>query len=169
MVQLGNIHFGKSETAKPPVVDSGEAFLIWDFLVSRYDNIQLTQLFQNFAHDVELKMILKAGLTRLEKQSNKVEDEMNIVQIPLPNRPPKTLNTDAGSDVWSDEFIFKLVFTEMQSFLDQHVRTIRSMITNDDLREMFIKFLQDEIDNFDNLCKFGKLKGWFSNPPLMKH
>jgi len=91
MVQLGNIHFGKSETAKPPVVDSGEAFLMWDFLISRYDNIQLTQLFQNFAHDVDLKMVLKAGLTRLEKQSNKVEDEMNIVQIPLPNRPPKTL------------------------------------------------------------------------------
>lgn len=39
----------------------------------------------------------------------------------------------------------------------------------DELREMFIEFLQDEIDNFDNLCKFGKLKGWFSTPPMMKH
>lgn len=167
MVQIGNIHIGKAETALPPSVDSGEAFLMWDYLVSRYDNIQITQLFQNFAHDPDLKMLLKAGLTRLENQVNQVEQEMDKVKIPLPSRPPKTVSTDAGSGVWSDEFLFKIVFTEMQSFLDQHTRTIRSMVTNDSLRMLFIKFINEELDFFNDICKYGKLKGWFSNPPML--
>lgn len=166
MVEISGLHIGVNQ--KAIVIDAGEAFLMWDYLVSRYDNIQLTQIFQNYAHDVDLKIILKTGLARLEKQVNQVENEMNKVQIPLPNRPPKTLNTEQGSEVWNDEFIFKIVITEMQSFLDQHIRTIRSMVTNDHLRKLYTKFLHDELNFFDDLCKYGKMKGWFSNPPLIK-
>lgn len=168
MVQIGNFHIGQAETVKPPEVDSGEAFLMWDFLISRYSNIQLTQLLQNYAHDPDLKLLLNSGLTMIEHQVNKVEIELNRVQIPLPNRPPKTVSTNVGSEVWSDQFIFGQIFTDIQSFLDQHIRIVRSIFTNDTLRKMFISFLNQEIDVFDNLCKYGKLKGWLSNPPMLK-
>lgn len=51
MVQIGNFHVGRAETVQEPRIHSGEAFLMWDYLVSRYDFIQMIQLFQNFAHD----------------------------------------------------------------------------------------------------------------------
>lgn len=168
MVQIGNLHIGQAETIKPPEVDSGEAFLMWDYLVSRYGNIQLTQLLQNYAHDPDLKLLLKSGLTLMENQVNKVETELNRVQIPLPNRPPKTVSTDIGSEVWSDQFIFSLIFTDIQGFLEQHIRVIRSITTNDTLRKMFISFLYQEIDVFDELCKYSKLKGWLASPPMLK-
>lgn len=37
MVQIGNYHFGRAETASKPNMDTGEVFLLWDMLVSRYD------------------------------------------------------------------------------------------------------------------------------------
>lgn len=168
MVQIGNFHIGEAQTAIPPMVNSGEAFLLWDYLTSRYDNIRLTQLLQNYAQDPEFGLMLKSGLSMLEKQINEVEKEMNKLQLTLPNRPPKSISTDVGSEIWTDELMFKQVFTDIQSFLDQHTRTIRSITTNDPLRQMFIKFLTQELDVFDTLCKYGKLKGWISNPPMFK-
>lgn len=66
MVQLGNFHIRRGETAKTPSLDSGEAFLLWDHLVSRYDIIEMTQIFQNFVHDPEFALVLKKGLTELK-------------------------------------------------------------------------------------------------------
>jgi len=167
MVQLGNIHIGRGETAKPPILDSGEAFLLWDHLVARYDIIESTQIFHNFVHDPELALILTKGLSEtLEKQVNILEKEMNTFQLPLPHRPPKSVRITANTTVLDDRFIFKQIFTGVQSFLDSHIRTLRSIITNDQLRQMFIKFLKEELGIFDNLCKYGKIKGWLYTPPM---
>lgn len=167
MVQFGNFHIGRAETAKPPALDTGETFLLWDQLVSRYDIIELTQVFQNFAHDPDFKYILKKGLEEnLEKQVNELEKEMNTFKIPLPNRPPKSVHVAANSGIMDDEMMFRQVFSGVQNFLENHVRTIRSIITNDPLRHMFVRFTKEELDLYENLCKFGKLKGWLQIPPI---
>lgn len=166
-VQLGNFHFGRAETAKQPVLDSGEAFLLWDQLVSRYDIIQISQIFQNFAHDHDFKYFIKTGVQgALEKQVNLLEKEMNTYQVPLPERPPKSVNIPANSGIMADDMMFKQMFTGVQSFLDNHIRTIRSITTNDPLRHMFVNFAKEELDIFEDLCRYGKMKGWLQTPPI---
>lgn len=61
MVQVGNFHIGKAETTQRPSLDSGEAFLLWDMLVSRYDIIENTQIYQNFGHDPDLNYYCKGA------------------------------------------------------------------------------------------------------------
>ena len=170
MVQLGNFHFGRAETAKPPALDSGEEFLLWDQLISRYDIIEQTQIYQNFAHDPDFKYLLKKGLEEtLERQVDELEKEMNTFQLPLPNRPPKSVRVTANSGIMDDQMMFRQVFTGIQNFLESHIRTIRAITTNDPLRHTFIIFAKEELDLFENLCKFGKLKGWLLVPPIRTH
>lgn len=166
MVQVGNYHIGKAETATLPSLDIGEAFLLWDMLVSRYDIIEATQIYQNFVHDQDFKSLLQRGLNKtLEKEVNIMEKELNRYKIPLPGRPPKSIKTSANTGILEDHFMFKQIFTGMQAFLDSHVRTIKSVTTNDPLRDMFISFAKEEFDIFSAICKYGKYKGWLEIPP----
>ncbi|MGQ9823572.1 MAG: DUF3231 family protein [Desulfotomaculales bacterium] len=168
MVQIGNFHLGKAETAKAPLLDTAEAFLLWDHLLSRYDAIEKTQIYQNFAHDPDLKLLLAKGLSAtLEKQVNSLEAEMNTFGLPMPSRPPKSVRIETNSGVFEDRFIFKEVFTGIQNFLDNHIRTIRSFVTNDQLRKTFIDFAKEELELYDKFVKYGKLKGWLQTPPLL--
>jgi len=169
MVQIGNFHLGAAQTAKPPVLSSGEAYMLWDMLISRYDAVMLNQIFQNVAHDPEFRILLTEGLGDiLEKQVNKLEKELNMYKIALPLRPPKSVNFEAQSGIFRDEFLFRRIFTSIQNFLDNHVRTIRTMVFNDPLRQMFIQYTLDEVDVFNKLCKFGKMKGWLTTPPMSR-
>ncbi len=166
MVQVGNFHIGRAETAQSPSLDSGEAFLLWDMLVSRYDIIENTQIYQNFGHDQDFKLLLQRGLNKtLEKEVNIMEKELNRYRIPLPNRPPKSVKIPANTGILEDQFMFKQIFTGIQAFLDNHVRTVRSVTTNDALRDMFIRFAKEELDLFNDICKYGKSKGWLEIPP----
>ncbi|MBS3900577.1 MAG: hypothetical protein KGZ54_00955 [Dethiobacter sp.] len=99
-----NIKGGRKES-----LDIVGASLLWEFLKLRYDNIELTQQFLNFIHDAEFKVLVSKGLAEtLEKQVNRFERELNEFKIQLPIRPPKSVNTDAGSelldDIFSDRF-----------------------------------------------------------------
>jgi hypothetical protein len=167
MVQIGNYHIGKAETAEKPKMDAGEAFLLWDMLLTRYDIITKTQIYQNFAHDPDLKGVLAKGLTEiLERQAEILEREMNTFQLPLPGRPPKSVKLPSHSEVIDDEFIFRDVFFGIQGFLGYHARAIRSITTNDKFRKTMLDMAIEELRLFHNLVKFGKLKGWLKVPPM---
>lgn len=166
MVQVGDIHVGRAETAERPTAHVGEVFILWDALVTRYDQIHLTQLLENFVHDKEFKAIILRGLTRiLEKQVNKLEGYMNTLQIPLPSRPPKSVRIPATEGVFDDEFIFRQIFCGIQATMFQHTRYVAELVTTDPLRNMFISFLKKELDVFNKLILYGKLKGWLQIPP----
>ena len=167
MVQIGNFHVGAADTVKPPVLSLGEAYILWDMLTSRYDAIMITQSYQNLAHDPEFRIILTQGLGQtLEKQANKLEQELDRYKIQLPPRPPKSVNYEAQAGVFRDDFLFRRVFTSIQDFLDHHIWAIRVTVVNDPLRQMFIQFALDEVEVFNDLCKYGKLKGWLVIPPM---
>lgn len=92
---------------------------------------------------------------------------MNLYRLALPQRPPKSVQLVEDSEVITDQYVFKRLFSGKQSFLDNHIRIIRIIIYNDPLREIFYTFLKQEIELFDALCRYGKLKGWFDVPPYM--
>ena len=111
MVQIDNFHIGKAETAVKPEIGILEAGLLWDFLVARYNCVEKTQLYISQTHDKEFKKILSYGLKySLEDQVNKVEDQMNKYKIPLPERPPKSVNTENSTVIYKDRYIFQEVF-----------------------------------------------------------
>ncbi|MCF8010753.1 MAG: DUF3231 family protein [Clostridiales bacterium] len=166
MVQIGRYHIGKAETAKEPELNAGEAYLLWDQLISRYDILEKNQLYQNFAHDPDFIFLLQQGIKILEKQVDILEEEMNTFKINLPERPPKSVRVNVNSGILGDSFMFKDIFTGIQHFLDSHTRFIRSTTTNDPLRKTLINFLKEELDLYDAIVKYGKTKGWIQVPPM---
>ncbi|MEL7564047.1 MAG: DUF3231 family protein [Dehalobacterium sp.] len=150
-------------------LDAGEAFHLFDHLTSRYDNIDKTQLYQNFAHDIDLKVILLIGLQRtLEKQVIMLEKELNKFGIALPSQPPKSVNTTEGKDMYEDRKMFRDVFTGMQYMIELHATALRQSTTNDRLRGIYIKLLNDELSALDTWIKYGKIKGWLRPVPMYK-
>jgi len=168
MVQIGDFHIGKAETSSPPALSITEASLLWDFTAARYKCIEETQIYHNFAHDKDLQELIKYGLENvLETQVNKLEQQLNQFNVPLPERPPKSFKTlERSNKFFSDKFIFQQIFEGCQSYIDYLALVSRCMITNDSLRSIFLGFLYDEASLFDKLCKFGKLKGWIIPSPL---
>jgi hypothetical protein len=151
------------------VLDAGEAFHLFDHLTARYDNIEKTQLYENFAHDIDLKAVLLFGLQRtLEKQANILEKELNKFGIALPLQPPKSVNTTEGKDMYEDSKIFRDTFTGMQLMLDLHGTAIRQCTTNDRLRKIYIKLLDNELSSLNAWIKYGKVKGWLRPVPMYK-
>lgn len=166
-MQIKDWHIGLAQSAKSPEIGSGEAYLLWDNLVARYDIIHTSQIYLNAVHDAEFKMIIKKGLMDiLENQVNILEKEMDKYHLPLPDRPPKSVRFTLEDNIINDEYIFGKLFIGIQAFVDNLIRTVKTMVYNDDLRATFIEFLKDELAAYNNICKYGKMKGWLRTPPL---
>lgn len=167
MVQLGNFHIGAAETSKEPALSAGEAHLLWSHLVSRYDCVEKTQIYEHLAHDQEFKMMIAKELKgSLEKQIIEIEKIMDKYKLPLPCRPPKSVNIDSSSQILNDRFIFRDILSGCENYLETNLHAIRTFITSDPLRKMFNGYLIRELEVYDDLCKYGKVKGWFEIPPL---
>ncbi|MBU7006510.1 DUF3231 family protein [Phosphitispora fastidiosa] len=168
MVQIGNIHFGKAQTAVEPTISIMEAGMLWDLTTARYKCLEETRIYHSFAHDEELKAMLAYGIRFLEDQVNVLEKQMSLYRIPMPYQPPKSVNRAENDMVFNDSFIFAQVFDGCQIFIDQIARVSRCILTNDPLRHIMVDFLTSELSLFDKLVKFAKVKGWLQVTPVFK-
>jgi hypothetical protein len=154
----------KSVPQQQQAIHAGEAYEIWQHLVMRYDTQELAIVFHNFVNDMDFKTLLSWGLSVLDKEVSTLETEMNRLGIPLPKRPPKSINTPANSEIFRDETMFRSIYMMVQLFLYQLQRTGMIML-EPRLRDMFIQMQKTEIDLYAKLVKYGKLKGWLHTPP----
>lgn len=151
-------------------LDLGEVFHLWDHLCARYDALEVTQIYENYAHDRDLVIILRSGIRNtLEKQINILEKEMDHFGLPLPERPPKSVQTvQNNTEIFEDLVIYRQVFTGLQFMFDIHSIALKQNSTNDRLRKIYLEFLKEEVNVFDKLVKYGKLKGWLRPVPMYR-
>ncbi|SFR07208.1 DUF3231 family protein [Desulfoscipio geothermicus] len=154
--------FCKNTKEKP---HCGEVFCLWQHLAQRYDTLEITQIFQNFAHDNDFKAILTMGLKILNNEIELIEKQMNYFDISVPPRPPKSANTPTNTEILRDEIMFRIIYWGIQNFVIQQTKSILAVEKNH-LKSMFIKMLETEINLYDKLTSFGKSKGWLYVPPM---
>ncbi|MFZ5945355.1 MAG: DUF3231 family protein [Bacillota bacterium] len=171
MVQIGDFHIGKAETAKQPTLSIQEASYLWDFLVGRYKCLEETNIYLNLAKDKEFIAMINVGIYAvLKKQTEKIEKEMEKYRIPLPQKQSVSYKHLLQSEIEiNDEFMFRQIFEGCQNYIDYLARICRSLVLNDSLRNVFIEFLNSELFFFDKMCMYGKSKGWLEAPPIFKH
>lgn len=148
-------------------LDTGEVYHLWDHLTSRYDSLEISQVFLSLAQDGDLLVLLNQGVNMtLNKQIKVLEKEMNHFALPLPEKPPNSIKTTQDKDIIDDKLIFRRVFTGMQYMFELHAVSLKQNITNDRLRKIYITFLQEELSLYDKFIKYGKMKGWIRHVPI---
>jgi spore coat protein CotF len=148
-------------------VDAGEAFHLIDHLITRYDAVNITQIYHHQAHDSDFKYILEKGLQlTLETQINSLEEEINYFGLPQPARPPKSVKSKIDCEELEDEIMFRELFASLSHMLNLHANGFKQNATNDRIRKLYIDFLDEEVKMFSNLAKYGKTKGWSRPIPM---
>lgn len=159
---------GNRQISYATVYHSGEIFELWQHLVMRYDIRELTDIFQNFAKDVDLKLLLTMGLSVINAEIEILEKQMDSIGVPLPPRPPKSINTPGNTEVLRDELMFRTIYKGIQDFLSEHLRSL--LVTQDPkLTDIYLQQLKKELSYFTNLTDYGRLKGWLFIPPSYTH
>jgi hypothetical protein len=142
-----------------------EANNIWDHLVERYDQWQLTQYFLSITHDNDFKAVLQRGSATLESQMKTLEKQCEKFEIPLPDRPPKTQKAVVDPDAMEDRFFYRNILTGIQGSIGLHVRAAIETVRNDELRKLFMDYLKEELSTYKYYFKYGKIKGWIKIVP----
>ncbi len=145
-----------------------ESFNIWDMLRARYISIETYQLNINFAHDRDFLLLLRNHLKSFQKQAEELEKLSKKHKVKVTSRPPEYIKFSATVDSITDKRIYRRVFFDLIAELYTLNRSVRSSIINDQLRKTFIKFLLSHLDNYEELYKYGKLKGWAEIEPAYK-
>ncbi|MDW7683832.1 MAG: DUF3231 family protein [Bacillota bacterium] len=143
-----------------------EAFHILDHINLRYEQIELAQLFLNFAHDTEFKAILQHGLYLMNKQVSHLEQLALKYHIMLPNRPAPPVMVPIDPETIKDKFMYNNLLGWVLNALDTHVRAAIETIRNDSLRNLWRDLFTDELEYYDKYLKYGKMKGWTRIVPI---
>lgn len=147
-------------------LSTSEAFHIWEHINLRYEQIELINLFVNFAHDTEFKVILQHGLYIFNKQASHLEQLALKLNVPLSNRPTQPETTPIDPETIKDKFMYRNILSSELTSLDFHVRAIIETIRNDSLRKLWSELLNTELEYYDKYLKYGKLKGWIRVVPI---
>ncbi|MBS4025672.1 MAG: DUF3231 family protein [Clostridia bacterium] len=160
-LKLGN----KTETNKS-MINVEEAYCLWDLTSVKYQGIDMGLLWYIYAHDPELKIIIKNKMSKLKIEAKALEKELKKYSINGPKQPRADMKSSSNSEILTDENLGRYLLLSTQEEIELLFKSIRNSTTNDALRALFIKFLTGAIDDLDSLIKYLKIKGWIGIPPM---
>jgi len=166
--QLENlIDIGKKPEELQKEINVVEVANIWNELITRYYVLEETQILLNFVEDYDLKVILKSGIKRLNEQIDSLEKLEKKYGIPTPERNRAEVVDSVKPETMTDKYIFQKFFFGIRSFLDIHVEAFKRT-PSPKLRELFKEFLITEVEIYDKIYEYGKLKNWINEPPAFR-
>ncbi|WP_041667311.1 DUF3231 family protein [Acetohalobium arabaticum] len=142
-----------------------EAHSLWNLLSSKYHIINNVQLWHTYAHDKDLKKLMKEFLEDLDEHTEQLEKELERYSIEAPPRAKHHAHGDVNSQMLCDEIIGKDYFTFLQRMVELVLFSIQYSYFNDDLYKFFQDFAKHAIEQTDRILKYLKTKGWIDIPP----
>lgn len=157
----------RSKTEKQQqLVDVEEAYNLWDILKSMYGLMERVQIWNNFAHDPEFRLIFAKVLHDFKKEINMLEKELKKYAIQGPRTNRAEINSSINSEILLDEFLAHDFFLILQEHVEMFLRACVTSTTNDGVRELLFKLLTHTVKRMDAVVKYLKVKGWQETPPL---
>ncbi|MBU7006799.1 DUF3231 family protein [Phosphitispora fastidiosa] len=157
----------KSPEQKQQEINISEVWHLNSHLQMRYDVLETTNILKNCAQSPELRLILNSGIETLQNQIHKIEKIMGDYGIPFPARPPFDAKTIANVEMITDRYIFRRILRGIQDMIHVHAMAF-TQSTMPVLREQFKIFLFQEIEIYDKLFQYGKIKEFLETPPHYK-
>lgn len=163
--KLGNI--GKDVRQKQQELTIFEVANLWHLLTSRYDAYETNSILTNFADAIDLKTILNKGHSTLQKQIVELEKLMENYGIVMPPKPPESTSNTNVVQAINDRYIYRQVLMGIQGFMQIHLTGFLESMSPG-IRELFRRYLQEEMAMYDNLLEYGKMKGYVDNFPVFR-
>ena len=148
------------------MIDTQEAFNLWDILSSKYQAVEKLQVFEHLAHDLDLKLLIVAYLRAIKKDIKIVEQQMEKFSIRTPREYIVAVNQPVNQEIFYDQQIANEIFLYKQENVENLLRALRSTTTNDSVREIIQNMAVDTVNRADKILVYLKLKGWIQTPPL---
>lgn len=158
----------KTSNSKTEQIDISTAYNIWNLLKARYSSFEDTQMLQNFVHDRDLNILMDALVNNFQDQIKQLEKLAETFNIKVPSRPPAGVKTSVKINEITDKYIFIQIYNDVLSELFSLTRRVRTTLTSDRIRKIFIDFLLTYTKQFTTLDKYGRLKGWEQVDPSYK-
>ena len=159
---------GKTEK-RQSLVDSREAFNLWDVLRSKYAATEKLMLFEKCTHDVDLAIVLKRMQASIQENINILEKQMEKYAIKSPDQNKSGVGYAGSSQMITDQFVTGETLLYQQEHIENLLKAFSTSITNDAVRGIFKKMLIKTVDQTEYLMQYMKLKGWIETPPLYQN
>jgi hypothetical protein len=159
---VGNMTLTKKE--KQSIIKVAEVWHLWEHLSTRYLVLETTNIHNNYAKDADLKLVLRKGISVLEKQVVRLENLMKEYGIPLPIRNPRISIDPITVETITDRFIFRSVFKGIASMIEKHHEAFMHC-NSAIIRSAFLEFIQEEVKLYDMMTEYGKLKNYTVHVP----
>ena len=160
-------YMGKSTSDKQKMLSIGEVYSIWKLLVMRYDALISTKTYLDLVKDSDLKKVIRDGIEVLETQIDVLERLTKEFSIPMPDRPPKDSNIVLDVNAVTDKFVYRAIFDSMSNMMFKHISNYQRA-NSSYLRDIFRRFLNQELDLYDGLYEYGKLKSYLQEVPSFR-
>ncbi|MBM7624457.1 DUF3231 family protein [Sporohalobacter salinus] len=166
---LENLLGTNKKLEQPHTKISGqEAHHLWNLSQMHHiflDNIKLNL---NFVHDEDFKHILKEHRDYFQNKVNKIENIMQKYSIKSTKPSSKDIQLPERVEIIQDPDIAQLLYIFLRANISVQIKTIKDTIFSDDLRNKFIEFTKNAVDNLDEYIEYLKGKNWIDYPPLYK-
>ncbi|MTI84470.1 MAG: DUF3231 family protein [Firmicutes bacterium] len=160
---------GKSAGHKRSYIDTSEAYNVWDILKGAYAAHERAAVWQNFAHDTDLKYVLERFSQSLNKHIKTLEQLAQKYGVKGPDSHITDVRTSVNSELVRDQYIGANMIIYSQESIEMVFQGIRKCTTNDHIRKTLINMAHEVSDRTDDLFRYVKLKGWIGTPPLYPH
>ena len=158
---------GKSNRQKQKMITLGEAYSLWSLTGYRYDALITSKTLYQLTKDTDLRIIVKRGINVLQSQEDTLEKLMKEFLIPMPDKPPEYANIAVDNNTVTDKYIFREIYSGMSNTMFKHISNYQRA-HGSYLREVFRRFLMQEMDLYDEFYEYGKLKGYLYEEPTFR-
>ncbi|ATW27446.1 DUF3231 family protein [Candidatus Formimonas warabiya] len=153
---------------KREMIAINEVYLLWDYLVYRYNGLRQIQIYAEFSEDPDFTALLNTSIKVQEKDIQNLEDKLMYYGIPFPKAYSKTNPKVESKEIYEDRFMFNTVLRGIQDSIAIRGSAVQEVIVNDELRNFFTKLVFLELDLLLQMAGFGKVKGWVNVTPKYK-
>jgi len=163
---LRGLSFLRPAGEQQQLLDTAEAYNLWDILKAKYIQVERMLLWRNFAHDRDFIRMLDMYLKDFGREITLLEKELDKYGISGPDKNRTEVKTAANAEVIRDEYIAQDFYIYLQESIEMLLRAFRTSTTNDSVRALFLRMLKKAIEQTDAYIKYLKTKGWLEEPPF---
>lgn len=143
-----------------------EASNLWDLLKAKYDALEQLGVYQQFAHDLDLQVILGRLIKTIDKNKEILESLMKQFAVRGPDQYRFPVDWAGNPEALRDEYMAINVLTQLQSRILTMLRAIRTSLVNEQIRGTILRMVKTEFELVETMIDYVKLKGWVATPPL---